>query len=65
MKAKDMRFSENISFKKQNNSNLYIVKNEIYIPKKNIVLLNNISEEEKVFFEKTIYKGGTCIWITL
>ncbi len=56
-----MRFSENISFKKQNNSNLYIVKNEIYIPKKNIVLLNNISEEEKVFFEKTIYKGGTCI----
>ena len=61
MKAKDMRFSENISFKKQNNSNLYIVKNEIYIPKKNIVLLNNISEEEKVFFEKTIYKGGTCI----
>lgn len=61
MFMKENEFIKNVKTQEMDNSIILLVKQEIIVPEKKIVLLDEINNEEKQILKKLGYKGGIIV----
>lgn len=61
MFMKENEFIRNVKIQEMDNSIILLAKQEIIVPEKKIVLLDEINNEEKQILEKLGYKGGIIV----
>ena len=54
-------FIKNFIIKELENSDILLAKQEIIVPEKKIILLDEINEEEKTMLKKLGYRGGFIV----
>ena len=57
----EKEFTKSITIKESEHSPILITKNELIIPERKIVLLNDMTEEEIKFAKTLGYKGGIIV----
>lgn len=57
----EKEFTKSITIKESEHSPILIAKNELIIPERKIVLLNDMTEEEIKFAKTLGYKGGIIV----
>lgn len=61
MFMKENEFIKNVKIQEMDNSIIHLAKQEIIVPEKKIVLLDEINNEEKQILKKLGYKGGIIV----
>ena len=61
MFMKENEFIKNVKIQEMDNSIILLAKQEIIVPEKKIVLLDEINTEEKQILKKLGYKGGISV----
>jgi len=61
MFMKENEFIKNVKIQEMDNSIILLAKQEIIVPEKKIVLLDEINNEEKQILKKLGYKGGIIV----
>ena len=61
MFMKENEFIKNVKIQEMDNSIILLAKQEIIVPEKKIVLLDEINNEEKQILKKFGYKGGIIV----
>lgn len=61
MFMKENEFIKNVKVQEMDNSIILLTKQEIIVPEKKIVLLDEINNEEKQILKKLGYKGGIIV----
>ena len=61
MFMKENEFMKNVKIQEMDNSIILLAKQEIIVPEKKIVLLDEINDEENQILKKLGYKGGIIV----